>query len=63
MGNVSTIGKTVPPENAVVEVKYLYAHPGKTGKAIQPELLHVRTDAEPADCQYAKLKIKEETEE
>ena len=51
----------IPPSGAIVDVKYLYAHPG--GSLFQPVLLGVRDDITTAACTLSQLKFKAQDEE
>jgi bifunctional non-homologous end joining protein LigD len=52
----------IPAAGAVVEVRYLYAHPG--GSLVQPTYLGVRTDINAEECTTLQVKYKgEETTE
>lgn len=60
IGNVTIPpNKEIPAENAIVEVRYLYAYEG--GSLYQPTYLGVRDDVDRADCVIAQLKYKQET--
>ncbi len=55
VGNVTIPpNKEIPPVNAVIEVRYLYAYPG--GSLYQPTYLGVRDDVGVEDCGIAQLK-------
>lgn len=57
VGNVTiTPNKDVPPLNAVIEVRYLYAYPG--GSLYQPTYLGVRDDIGVEECVITQLKYK-----
>lgn len=57
VGNVSVPpNHDLPNVGDVVEVRYLYAHPG--GSLFQPVYLGVRDDIEAAECVTAQLKFK-----
>lgn len=57
VGNVSVPpNHDLPSVGDVVEVRYLYAHPG--GSLFQPVYLGVRDDIEAAECVTAQLKFK-----
>lgn len=53
----------MPPAGSVVEVRYLYAHPG--GALFQPVLMGRRDDITAAECKVGQLKYKagEESDE
>jgi bifunctional non-homologous end joining protein LigD len=49
----------LPHEGKVVEIRYLYCHPGPDGKLIQAKYFgKVRDDIEHAECNVSQLKIK-----
>lgn len=48
----------LPTPEAVVEVEYLYCHPGADGKLAQPVFKGVRTDALPEDCREDKVRVR-----
>ena len=49
----------IPKEGEIVEVQYLYCHPGAEGKLIQAEYFgKVRDDIEIAECSVSQLKVK-----
>jgi len=49
----------LPKEGEVVEVQYLYCHPGPDGKLIQSKYFgKVRDDIEIAECSVSQLKVK-----
>lgn len=59
VGNVTIPpNKDVPPMNAVIEVRYLYAYQG--GSLYQPTYLGVRDDLRVEACVIAQLKYKKE---
>ena len=59
LGNVTIpAGNPIPPAGSILEVEYLYCHPGLNGKLAQPVFKCLRTDAEPADCTDTKIKVK-----
>src|SRR5208282_1804294 len=48
-----------PKEGEIVEVQYLYCHPGPDGKLIQAKYFgKVRDDIEMAECSVSQLKVK-----
>ncbi|HKQ88632.1 MAG TPA: hypothetical protein VJS43_17880 [Candidatus Acidoferrales bacterium] len=49
----------LPKEGEIVEVRYLYCHPGPDGKLIQAKCFgHVRHDVEQSECSVNQLKLK-----
>ena len=49
----------LPKEGEIVEVQYLYCHPGPDGKLIQAKYFgRVRNDVERTECSVAQLKLK-----
>jgi bifunctional non-homologous end joining protein LigD len=49
----------LPKEGEIVEVQYLYCHPGRDGKLIQAKYFgKVRDDIEIAECGVSQLKVK-----
>jgi len=49
----------LPKEGEIVEVQYLYCHPGPDGKLIQAKYFgKVRDDIEIAECNVSQLKVK-----
>jgi len=49
----------LPKEGEIVEVQYLYCHPGAEGKLIQAKYFgKVRDDIEMAECSVSQLKVK-----
>ena len=57
LGNVTIPpNQDIPPINAVIEVRYLYAFPSH--KLAQPVFLNIRNDVEPQECTIAQLKYK-----
>jgi bifunctional non-homologous end joining protein LigD len=49
----------LPKEGEIVEVQYLYCHPGPDGKLIQAKYFgKVRDDIEIAECSVSQLKVK-----
>ena len=49
----------LPKEGEIVEVQYLYCHPGAEGKLIQAKYFgNVRDDIEIAECGVSQLKVK-----
>lgn len=49
----------LPKEGEIVEVHYLYCHPGAEGKLIQAKYFgKVRDDIQPAECTVSQLKVK-----
>ena len=49
----------LPKEGEIVEVQYLYCHPGPDGKLIQAKYFgKVRDDIEVAECSVGQLKVK-----
>jgi hypothetical protein len=49
----------LPKEGEIVEVQYLYCHPGPDGKLIQAKYFgKVRDDIETAECGVSQLKVK-----
>jgi hypothetical protein len=49
----------LPKEGEIVEVQYLYCHPGSDGKLIQAKYFgKVRDDIEIAECGVSQLKVK-----
>jgi hypothetical protein len=49
----------LPKEGEIVEVQYLYCHPGPDGKLIQAKYFgKVRDDIEIAECGVSQLKVK-----
>jgi hypothetical protein len=49
----------LPKEGEIVEVQYLYCHPGPDGKLIQAKYFgKVREDIEIAECSVSQLKVK-----
>jgi len=49
----------LPKEGEIVEVQYLYCHPGRDGKLIQAKYFgEVRDDIEIAECVVSQLKVK-----
>jgi bifunctional non-homologous end joining protein LigD len=49
----------IPSEGQIVEVRYLYCHPGPEGKLIQAKYFgRVRDDIERAECRVSQLKLK-----
>ncbi|MGB9067348.1 MAG: hypothetical protein WCC21_02155 [Candidatus Acidiferrales bacterium] len=54
----------LPKDGQVVEVRYLYCHPGPDGKLIQAKYFgQLRDDIERAGCSVDKLKLKAEEAE
>jgi bifunctional non-homologous end joining protein LigD len=54
----------LPKQGEVVEVRYLYCHPGPDGKVIQAKYFgQVRDDIGPAECLASQLKLKGDEEE
>lgn len=54
----------LPRVEQIVEVRYLYCHPGPEGKLIQAKYFgKVRDDVEPTDCTVQQLKLKASPEE
>jgi bifunctional non-homologous end joining protein LigD len=50
---------TLPREGQIVEIRYLYCHPGAEGKLIQAKYFgKIRDDVARADCSVNQLKIK-----
>ena len=61
VGNVTIPpNKDIPPMNAVIEVRYLYAYQG--GSLYQPTYLGARDDMQVEDCVIAQLKYKKAAE-
>ena len=59
VGNVTIPpNKDVPPLDAVIEVRYLYAYPG--GSLYQPTYIGVRDDVPVAECLISQLKYKKD---
>jgi uncharacterized membrane protein len=49
----------LPHEGQIVEVRYLYCHPGPEGKLMQAKYFgQVREDVVPEDCSVSQLKLK-----
>jgi hypothetical protein len=49
----------LPRVEQIVEVRYLYCHPGAEGKVIQAKYFgKVRDDIEIAECTVSQLKVK-----
>ncbi len=49
----------LPNEGRVVEVRYLYCHPGADGKLIQAKYFgNVRDDIDRAECSVNQLKLR-----
>jgi hypothetical protein len=49
----------LPKDGEIVEVRYLYCHPGPEGKLIQAKYFgYVRDDIERTDCSVSQLKLK-----
>jgi len=49
----------LPNEGQIVEVRYLYCHPGPTGKLIQARYFgNVRDDVDHSECSVRQLKVK-----
>ena len=49
----------LPKEGEIVEVQYLYCHPGPEGKLIQAKYLgKVRDDINLDECSVSQLKVK-----
>ena len=49
----------VPKEGEIVEVQYLYCHPGPEGKPIQAKCFgKVRDDIDLDECSVSQLKVK-----
>jgi len=49
----------LPQEGEIIEVQYLYCHPGPDGKLIQAKYFgKVRDDIEPAECGVSQVKVK-----
>jgi bifunctional non-homologous end joining protein LigD len=49
----------LPKDGEIVEVRYLYCHPGPEGKLIQAKYFgQVRDDVERTDCSVSQLKLK-----
>jgi ATP-dependent DNA ligase len=54
----------LPKEGEIVEVQYLYCHPGADGKLIQAKYFgNVRDDIQRAECSVGQLKVKAGDEE
>jgi bifunctional non-homologous end joining protein LigD len=54
----------LPDEGQIVEVRYLYCHPGPDGKLIQAKYFgQIRDDIERVDCSVRQLKLKGDEEE
>jgi bifunctional non-homologous end joining protein LigD len=50
---------TIPREGQIVEVRYLYCHPGAEGKLIQAKYFgKIRNDVAIGDCSASQLKLK-----
>ena len=67
-GNLIDVGnctippnQSIPPENSVVEIKYLYAYEG--GSLFEPSYLGSRDDITSDECSVDQLKYKQETVE
>ncbi len=59
VGNLTVpANRAIPAAGTVVEVRYLYCHPGAEGKLHQPTFETVRDDVAVEDCRFEKLKIK-----
>lgn len=59
IGNVTIPpNQPIPPVNAVVEVRYLYAYPG--GSLFQPLYLGMRLDIDATECVVTQLKLKQD---
>src|SRR5579885_189541 len=60
MGSVGVPDRyRLPKEGEIVEVHYLYCHPGAEGKLIQAKYFgKVRDDIQPAECTVSQLKVK-----
>ena len=60
MGSVGVPDRyRLPKEGEIVEVHYLYCHPGAEGKLIQAKYFgKVREDIQPAECTVSQLKVK-----
>ena len=49
----------LPREGQIVEIRYLYCHPGPEGKLIQAKYFgKIRDDIPRADCAVNQLKVK-----
>jgi len=49
----------LPKEGEIVEVQYLYCHPGPEGKLIQAKYFgKVRDDIQFAECCFSQMKVK-----
>lgn len=61
MGTVKVADKyDVPDDGSIIEVRYLYCHPGKEGKIFQPVYFgKVRTDVKKVDCTIQQLRFKQ----
>ena len=53
----------LPQPGDVIEVEYLYVHPGADAKFAQPVYKGRRNDVEPTDCVDSKLRVKEQEQE
>lgn len=54
----------VPGIGAIIDVRYLYLHPGPEGRIYQPAYFGVvRNDVRPTDCLVQQLKLKQTDEE
>jgi len=62
MGTVGVPDRyALPRDRDIVEIRYLYCHPGPEGKLIQAKYFgKVRTAVEPRECSVSQLKIKAE---
>ena len=62
MGTVGVPDRySLPRVEQIVEVRYLYCHPGPDGKLIQAKYFgKVRDDVALADCCVSQLKLKAE---
>lgn len=58
LGKVTIPGSlAIPTEGSIIEVEYLYCHPGKDGKLSQPVFKGERFDAVEGDCLESKLRV------
>jgi hypothetical protein len=54
----------LPKEGEIVEVHYLYCHPGPDGKLIQAKYFgKIRDDIRLAECSVGQLKVKADDSE
>ena len=60
MGTVGVPARyALPKDGRIVEVRYLYCHPGPKGKLIQAKYFgQVRDDIDRAECSVSQLKLK-----